>query len=240
MKTHHEGSARRAVTALVLAAAATAATAIAGPATALAADNVDAVQVQGIGFFTSNQQIVFSAVRFSGNPDDPVKLTATESADAGSVTITALDSAAGGFTAKAPCLKTDATTAVCPTHDLMNRPVTLLQASSSVGDNSIAVDAPTLDVLVNVGNGNDNVSVPRSRSSKISGQGGNDTLRGGTGVDSFTADGGRDTILAFDEPAQRDTIECGIAAIERPVDVVHVDALDTLRNTNCGSVILGP
>jgi RTX calcium-binding nonapeptide repeat (4 copies) len=240
MRTDRERAARRAVTALVLAAAATTATALAGPATAFAADNVDAVQIQGIGFFTSNQQIVFSAVRFTGNPDDPVKLTATESADASSVTITALDNAAGGFTAKAPCIKTDATTAVCPTRDLVNRPVTLMQAGSSVGDNSITVDTPTLDVLVQVGNGNDSVSVPRSRSSKISGQGGNDTLRGGTGVDSFSADGGRDTIFAFDSPAQQDSVGCGIAAVEPAIDVVHVDALDTLRNGNCGAVILGP
>jgi Ca2+-binding RTX toxin-like protein len=236
----------RHVRALALAVAA--ACALAAPAAASASQNVDRI---GISTFRPNPfvtvaQIGFGASRFEGNPADPVRVTATEEAEGRTVTIRDVSSAAGGFTALAPCEKTEAQTAVCPTHDAEGHTVTLLTVDGAQeGDQSITIDAPTLLAAAQTGSGNDTISVPHSRAgfqsnaAFIDGGAGNDTLTGSPGEDEIYGEQGTDTIFAFNEPAAHDIVHCGTRAIESPVDIAHVDALDEVLG-ECARVIRGP
>jgi hypothetical protein len=212
---------------------------IAGPATAIAGVNSDHVQLELANFITGAKKVNFFLVRFVENPVDSATVIATEAAD-GSTVITSRSAAAGGFTATAPCSKTEAQTAVCPARDARGFPVNVMDMHGSLGSDDLTADVPTYDAILDFEHGGRG-SVPHSRTSHLNGSNlGDDILIGGTGVDTFHANGGRDTIFAFDEPAQRDTVECGIAHVERPVDVVHVDRLDILENENCARVIIGP
>jgi hypothetical protein len=211
---------------------------IAGPATAVAGVNTDHVQLELANFITGAKKVNFSLGRFVENPVDPATVIATEAAD-GSTVITSRSAAAGGFTATAPCSKTEAQTAVCPAR-AEGFPVNVMDMHGSLGSDDFTADVPTYDAIINFEHGSRG-SVPHSRTSSLEGSSvGEDILIGGTGEDRFFANGGRDTIFAFDEPAQRDTINCGSAAVERPVDIVHADRLDIFGNNNCGRIIIGP
>jgi Ca2+-binding RTX toxin-like protein len=222
--------------------------AVAAPAAADASQNVDRIGLSTFrpNFITTVAQIGFGASRFEGNPADPVRVTATEEAEGRTVTIRDVSSAAGGFIAVAPCEKTEAQTAVCPTQDAAGHTVTLLTVSGAVeGDQSIVIDAPTMLAAAGTGSGNDTISVPNARAgfqpfaALIDGGPGNDTLTGSPGQDEISGEQGTDTIFAFNEPAAHDNVNCGTRAIESPIDIAHVDALDTV-NGECARVIRGP
>jgi hypothetical protein len=220
---------------------ATALAAVVAPATAHAADNKNIVDMQPTSYFTpNNKRISFRTIRYVYNPDDPVDLTVTEAADGLSVTITAISTAAGGFTASAPCSKTSTYVAVCPTSYAPSFVVTDIYTSGTLGADTVTVTAPSLKVSVSLGAGDDVGSIPESVTGSISGGPGDDTLTGGTGTDYITADAGTDTIYVYDSPAAVDHVSCGLAAVESPADTVIVDSSDVIQNTNCLSVNPGP
>jgi Ca2+-binding RTX toxin-like protein len=222
--------------------------AIAAPAAASASQNVDKIGIGRIRitpFFTL-RQIGFAADRFEGNPADPVRVTATEEAEGRTVTIRDVSTAAGGFVALTPCEKTEAQTAVCPTPEAEGITVSLISVDGAAeGNQSITIDTPTLLAAAQTGSGNDTISVPHARAGPqidaaiIDGGAGDDTLTGSPGLDEIYGEQGTDTIFAFNEPAASDIVYCGTRAIERPVDIAHVDSLDTV-NGECARVVRGP
>jgi hypothetical protein len=231
---------------LALAVAVAAGSAIAAPA-AVASQNVDTVELNNISQFVNTKEILFSAVRFVGNPTDPVSVTATEEAEGRSVTIRDVSNAAGGFTAAAPCEKTEAQTAVCPMEDRAGHAVSLIKVLGAVeGSQSVSVDTPTLLASVTTGSGDDTLSIAHARVDRfqsvagfMDAGAGNDTLTGGVGRDEFLAEQGTDTIFAFNEPAKEDAVHCGTRAFESPVDIAHVDSLDTVTG-ECARIVRGP
>jgi hypothetical protein len=220
---------------------------IAAPAVAVATQNVDIVELNTISPFVNTKEIRFGAARFEGNPADPVRVTAIEEAEARSVTIRDVTTAAGGFTALSPCEKTEAQTAVCPMQDTEGHAVSLIEVEGSVeGNQSLLVDTPTLLALAISGSGNDTISIPHARVDRfqpfagiLDAGPGDDTQTGGVGRDEFIGSQGTDTIFAFNEPAKEDRVQCGTRAFERPVDIPHVDSLDTVEG-ECARIVRGP
>lgn len=234
---------------LALTLAAAAGFAVAAPAMASASENDDRVGISTIRPipFVTIAQIGFGAERFEGNPADPVSVTATEEAEGRNVTIRDVSRAAGGLVVRAPCEKTEAQTAVCPMQDAEGHAVTLVAVGGSWGGNqSITIDTPTLLAFAQTGSGNDTISVPHARAeivkslaAIIQGGAGDDTLTGSPGPDEIYGEQGTDTLFAFNEPAAADNVHCGTRAFESPVDIAHVDSLDTVTG-ECARVIRGP
>jgi hypothetical protein len=227
--------------AIALAIAVVTGCAIAAPAAALASENIDIVNLNTISLFVNTKKIAFSAVRFEGNPADPVRVTATEEAEGRSVTIRDVTTAAGGFVALAPCEKTEAQTAVCPMQDAEGHAVSLVEVRGAVeGNQAVTIDTPTLLALAQTGSGSDTLSIPHATPDRfqpfagiIDPGPGNDTETGGVGKDEFIGSQGTDTIFAFNEPAKEDRVQCDARA-----DTAHVDSLDRVEG-EC-RIIRGP
>jgi hypothetical protein len=205
----------------------------ASPAPASAApNNVTCYMVSWNYWFPANKRVRCMATDYISNPITPYDIVATESANGQSVVLDIQTSAPGGIIATAPCTK-NGTTVTCPLNYAPNNFVTGVEFIASRGDNAVTADLPSLHVRAIMGGGNDEIVVAASTTSYVSGGAGNDTLIGGIGQDQMDAGKGADFIDVDDGTA--DTVYCGSAAIESPVDVVDADATDSVSG-NCQSV----